>query len=167
MEGWIKTFQNFHTWGLLLHGLHNHSHTKHNHMKNRRTLRYILAALLALFGLSTLFMSTSIFLDLFNVREQEGNYVLLVVWANWLCSLLYLAAAYGFIKRKRWTLPLLLWSTGLLLFAFTGLLIHINSGGLYETKTIRALVFRTVVTLIFALMAWITINKQGKSAVTP
>ena len=129
-------------------------------MKNRKTLRYILAALLALFGLSTLFMSTSIFLDLFNVREQEGNYVLLVVWANWLCSLLYLPAVYGFIKRKRWTLPLLLASTGVLLFAFIGLLVHINSGGVYETKTIGALIFRAVVTLIFALMAWIIINKQ-------
>ncbi len=131
-------------------------------MKNRKTLPYILAALLAVFGLSTLFMSTSIFLDLFNVREQEGNYVLLVVWANWLCSLLYLAAAYGFIKRKRWALGLLLTSTGVLLFAFAGLLNHINSGGLYETKTIGALIFRVVVTLIFALMAWLTINKKAR-----
>ncbi len=134
-------------------------------MKNRKVLPYILAALLAVFGLSTLFMSTSIFLDLFNVREQEGNYVLGVVWANWLCSLLYLPAAYGFIKRKRWTLPLLLASTAVLLFAFVGLLFYINSGGLYETKTIVALIFRTVVTLIFALMAWIGINKKGKKTV--
>lgn len=131
-------------------------------MKNRKTLPYILAALLAIFGLSTLFMSSSIFLDLFNIREQEGNYVLGVVWANWLCSVLYLVAAYGFIKRKRWTLGLLLVSTGVLLLAFVGLLIHINSGGLYETKTIGALVFRAVVTLIFALMAWITINKKER-----
>lgn len=131
-------------------------------MKNRKVLPYILAALLAIFGLSTLFMSSSIFLDLFNVREQEGNYVLLVVWANWLCSLLYLVAAYGFIKRKLWTLGLLLASTGVLVLAFAGLLIHINSGGLYETKTIGALIFRTVVTLIFALMAWIGINKKGR-----
>lgn len=136
-------------------------------MKNRKTLRYILAALVAIFGLITLFLSSAIILDLFNIREQEGNYVLLVVWANWFCSLLYLPAVYGFIKRKHWTLPLLLASTGVLLFAFIGLLIHINSGGLYETKTIGALIFRTVVTLIFALMAWITINKQGKLAVTP
>ncbi|MDY0343480.1 MAG: hypothetical protein RBR28_07900 [Lentimicrobium sp.] len=134
-------------------------------MKNRKVLPYILAALLAVFGLSTLFMSTSIFLDLFNVREQEGNYVLGVVWANWLCSLLYLPAVYGFIKRKRWTLPLLLASTAVLLFAFVGLLFYINSGGLYETKTIVALIFRTVVTLIFALMAWIGINKKGKKTV--
>lgn len=131
-------------------------------MKNRKILSYVLAALLAVFGLSTLFMSTSIFLDLFNVREQEGNYVLLVVWANWLCSVLYLAAVYGFIKRKKWTLPLLLISTVILLLASIGLLIHINYGGLYETKTPFALVFRAVVTLVFALMAWITINKQGK-----
>lgn len=131
-------------------------------MKNRKTLPYILAALLVVFGLSTLFMSSAIFLDLFNVREQEGNYVLLVVWANWLCSLLYLAAAYGFIKRKQWTLPLLLLSTVILMLASIGLLLHINYGGLFETKTIGALIFRIVVTLAFALMAWITINKKRK-----
>lgn len=135
-------------------------------MKNRKTLRYILAALLAIFGLSTLFMSTSIFLDLFNVREQEGNYVLLVVWANWLCSILYLPAVYGFIKRKRWTLGLLLVSVGILLLASIGFFLHINSGGLYETKTIGALIFRAVVTLIFALMAWNSINKKEKTTVT-
>ncbi len=131
-------------------------------MKNRKILPYILAALLAVFGLITLFLSSSIILDLFNVREQEGNYVLLVVWANLLCSLLYLAAAYGFTQRKRWTLSLLLASTGVLLLAFVGLLIHINSGGLYETKTIGALIFRAIVTLIFALMAWLIINKNGQ-----
>ena len=134
-------------------------------MKNRKTIPYILASLLAVFGLSTLYMSTAIILDLFNVREQEGNYVLLVVWANWLCSVLYLAAAYGFIKGKRWTLPLLLVSTGLMLLASIGFFLHINSGGLYLTKTIGALIFRVVVTLIFALMAWITINKKGKTTV--
>lgn len=134
-------------------------------MRNRKILPYILAALLAVFGLSTLYMSTAIILDLFNVREQEGNYVLLVVWANLLCSVLYLAAALGFIKGKRWTLPLLLVSIGVLLVASIGFFLHINSGGLYLTKTIGALIFRAVVTLIFALMAWTTINKKRKTNV--
>ena len=131
-------------------------------MKNKKTLPYILAALLAVFGIITLFLSSAVIFDLFNIREQEGNYVLMVVWANWLCSLLYLVAAYGFIKRKLWTLGLLLASTGVLVLAFAGLLIHINTGGLYETKTIGALIFRAVVTLVFALMAWLTINKKGR-----
>ena len=135
-------------------------------MKNRKILPYILAALLAIFGLSTLYMSTAIILDLFNLREQEGNYVLLVIWANWICSVLYLVAAYGFIKGKRWTLALLLVSTGVLLLASIGFYLHIHSGGLYLTKTIGALVFRAVVTLIFALVAWITINKKGKRTLT-
>jgi hypothetical protein len=136
-------------------------------MKNKKTLPYILAVLLAVFGIITLFLSSAVILDLFNVREQEGNYVLIVVWANWLCSLLYVLAAYGFIKRKQWTLGLLLASTGVLLFAFAGLLIHINTGGLYETKTIGALIFRAVVTLVFALMAWLIINKKAKTTSSP
>lgn len=131
-------------------------------MKNKKILLNILAISLAAFGLATLFMSSSIFLDLFNIRQQEGNYVLLVVWANWICSLLYLGAAYGFIRQKSWTAGLLFLSAGILLIAIISLMAHINSGGLYETKTIFALIFRILLTLGFAFAARWLINSKGK-----
>jgi hypothetical protein len=37
----------------------------------------IIAVLLAFFALLTLFLSTSIIFDLFDIREREGNYVFL------------------------------------------------------------------------------------------
>ncbi|HUZ58336.1 MAG TPA: hypothetical protein VMU83_06105 [Hanamia sp.] len=52
--------------------------------------------IIALFGLVTLFMSTSVIFGFFQIREKEGNYVLFVVVANFICAFLYLAAAYGF-----------------------------------------------------------------------
>ena len=131
-------------------------------MKNKKILLNILAISLAAFGLATLFMSSSIFLDLFNIRQQEGNYVLLVVWANWICSLLYLGAAYGFIRQKTWAAGLLFLSAGILLIAIIGLMAHINSGGLYETKTIFALIFRILLTLGFAFAARWLINSKEK-----
>ena len=120
----------------------------------------ISAALLAAFGLLTLFLSTSVILDLFGIRAKEGNYVLFIVWANFISSLLYLFAAYGFIKKKIWTSKLLGISAIILIVAFIGLLIHINSGGIYETKTIGAMIFRTVITLVFASIAYFTISKK-------
>lgn len=128
----------------------------------KKALPYLLASILAAFGLLTLFLSTSVIFDLFGVRAKEGNYVLFVVWANFVSSLLYLFAAYGFIESKKWTAPLLGISVIVLLLAFVGLFIHINAGGIYETKTIGAMAFRTTVTLVFSLLAYFTITKNNK-----
>ena len=126
----------------------------------KKQIPYLLAIPLAGFGLLTLFLSTSVIFDLFDIRSKEGNYVSFIVWANFICSILYLFAAYGFIKTKKWTAKLLGISATILAVAFVGLLIHIDSGGLYETKTVKAMIFRIVVTILFAIMAYITILKK-------
>lgn len=126
----------------------------------KKYIPYLSAAILAAFGLLTLFLSTSVILDLFGVRAKEGNYVLFIVWANFISSILYLFAAYGFIKTKIWTSTLLGISTIILIVAFIGLLFHVNSGGIYETKTIGAMIFRTAITLTFASIAYFTITRK-------
>ena len=127
----------------------------------KRILLYLMAISLAAFGLITLYLSSSVIFDLFGVRMKEGNYVLFVVWANLICSLLYLAAAWGFIQIKKWTVLPLGISTVILLFAFAGLLFHINTGGIYETKTIGAMIFRIILTTGFAITAYFAI--KGKT----
>lgn len=126
----------------------------------KKILPYLFATLLAGFGLLTLFLSTSVIFDLFGIRAKEGNYVLFVVWSNFISSILYIFAAYGFIINKRWTATLLVISTLILIAAFIVLKIHINSGGIYETKTVGAMIFRIAVTFVFAIIAFFTINKQ-------
>lgn len=120
----------------------------------------IAAVIITLFALLTLFLSTSVIFDLFDIRAKEGNYVLFVVWSNFISSILYLFAAYGFIKNKKWTATLLGISTLMLIAAFIGLKIHASSGGIYETKTIDAMIFRISVTLVFAIIAYFTITKK-------
>ena len=112
------------------------------------------------FGLLTLFLSTSVIFDLFGIREKEGDFVWLIVYANFISSILYLLAAYGWIKNKTWTTRLLSISSIILILAFIGLFFHINSGGLYETKTIGAMIFRTSLTLIFTLISYYSIQKK-------
>lgn len=126
----------------------------------KKIIPYLLATILSGFGLLTLFLSTSVIFDLFGIRAKEGNYVLFVVWANFICSFLYLFAAYGFIKNKRWTATLLGISTLILLAAFIGLKIHINSGGIYEAKTVAAMIIRISVTFVLAIIAFLTITKN-------
>ncbi|MBU4538631.1 MAG: hypothetical protein L6264_08335 [Weeksellaceae bacterium] len=114
--------------------------------------RIILLIFLVIFGLLTLFMSSSVLFDWFGIRAKEGNFVPFIVWTNWLCGFLYLTAAYGIFKNKTWSkIPLI---TGLiiLILAYIGLFIHIEHGGLYENKTLGAMAFRIGVTTVFLLI---------------
>lgn len=128
-------------------------------MEKKIILRYAIAVILAAFGLITLFLSSSVIFDLFGIRAKEGNYVLFVVISNFVASLLYLFATYGFIKNKIWTAKLLYVSAGILVVAFVGLLVHVNSGGIYETKTIGAMGFRIILTVTFGTVAFFIIKK--------
>jgi len=126
----------------------------------KRYFIYISAIILLLFASLTFFLSSSVIFDLFGIREKEGNYVLFVVVTNFISSIVYFSAVYGFIKRKSWTFLVLLFTVLIILGAFIGLQFHINSGGLYEAKTVSALIFRTSVSAIFSLVAYILINKN-------
>ena len=112
-------------------------------------LRYVLATVLLLFGALTLFLSTSVIFDLFGVRAREGNYVLVVVWANFIASILYVLAAVGVIAQKRWPAKALLAAVVVLVGAAVVFAWHVYSGGSYEQKTIGALAFRTLLTGAF------------------
>jgi hypothetical protein len=129
----------------------------------KKIIRYFPVVLLIAFALLTLFLSTSIIFDWFGIREKEGNYVLFVVWSNFVSSLLYLFAAYGFLKQKKVTFNILSVSALILIMALVGLFIHIYSGGLYETKTIGAMIFRIIVTLAFVLLAYLKFIKNKKN----
>ncbi len=122
----------------------------------------ITGAVVAFFGILTLFMSTSVIFGLFDIREKEGNYVMFVVVANFICAFLYLAAAYGFFTRQKWTTMVLNVSVGVLIIAFIGLGIHIYSGGIYEHKTVAAMTFRTLLTVAFAFISFFYISKNNR-----
>ncbi|MDZ4205187.1 MAG: hypothetical protein U1C46_10265 [Bacteroidales bacterium] len=127
----------------------------------KHTLK-IAAALIALLGLMTVFMSGSVIFDIFGIRAKEGNYVPFIVIANFVSSFLYLFAAYGFFFKKKWTTQLLTITMGILIISFIGLLWHISAGGIFETKTVNAMVLRIVITLIFTGVSWFFIYKKPK-----
>ena len=129
-------------------------------MKN--SILKILTVVLMLFALLTLFLSGSVIFDLFGIRAKEGNYVILVVWANFISSILYLAAAYGLLKIKKWPVWLLVISAIILVAAFVGLKIHISEGGLYEAKTLKAMIFRISITILFAVAFYSLLKKSIK-----
>lgn len=127
---------------------------------NSKIILYITGAIVAFFGIITLFMSTSVIFGLFDIREKEGNYVLFVVIANFICAFLYLAAAYGFFTRQKWTTMTMNAAVAILVITFIGLGIHIYSGGVYEERTVKAMLFRTFLTIGFALISFKYISKR-------
>ena len=129
----------------------------------KKTFNYFPVVLLVAFALLTLFLSSSVLFDWFGIREKEGNYVLFVVWANFICSILYLIAAYGFIKSTKWTFQVLSISVIILTVGLIGLFVHINSGGLYETKTIGAMIFRISITLAIVFLAYLKFIRNEKN----
>lgn len=125
-------------------------------------INYFSAFLLSGFGLLTLFLSSSVIFDLFGIREKEGNYVLFVVLANFICGFLYLLSAYGFIKSEKWLTKILGAAFFVLAVAFVALLFHIQSGGIYETKTVKAMTFRTILTVVFTVLSYFTVTKKNQ-----
>ena len=126
----------------------------------KKYIPFLSSLILAGFGLLTLFLSSSVIFDWFGIRAKEGNYVLFIVWANFISSLLYLISAYGFLKIKSWAFKALSVATVILVVALIGLFIHIYSGGIYETKTVFAMLFRISVTIVFTAIAYFSINKK-------
>ena len=127
----------------------------------KKNISLAIGLLLAAFGLLTLFLSGSVIFDLFGIRAREGNYVLFIVWANFIASFIYLFSAYGFVKSKAWTTSILSIASVILLVAFLGLMIWVYKGGIHETKTIAAMIFRITVTMGFTALAYYTINKKS------
>jgi len=123
---------------------------------------YLVTALLTGFGLMTMYMSSSVIFDWFGLREKKGDYVLFIVWANFICSFLYLIAVYGILKSRNWTYKILGLSFLILSAAFIGFLFLIQMGGNYETHTLVLMVFRIAITFSFTFYAFYTINKKLK-----
>lgn len=132
-------------------------------MKTKKVINFVSVTILTLFAFLTLFLSSSVIFDWFGIRAKEGNFVLFIVWANFICSVLYLAAVYGFLKRVKWTFWVLITALLILIAAFVALQFYIGNGGIYEAKTVKAMIFRMLVTLSFSLIAFFYINKQLKN----
>jgi lysylphosphatidylglycerol synthetase-like protein (DUF2156 family) len=129
-------------------------------MKNKNIIITLSAIFLGVFALFTFYLSSAIIFDWFGIRAKQGNYVLFIVWTNFICSILYLFAVYGFIKRAKWTFGTLIIALVILILTFIAFQFYIHNGGVYQDKTIKALIFRMLVTLSFSLVAFFFIRNR-------
>ncbi|MBK9193168.1 MAG: hypothetical protein IPM77_17640 [Crocinitomicaceae bacterium] len=136
-------------------------------MKNLKNyIRYFLILVLLAFGGLSIFLTSSVIFDLFDIRSREGNYVLFIVYTNLICGLLYIAAAFALWRSSRLATVILTTSTVLLILGLGGLFLHINSGGIYEKKTLGAMFFRTAITAIFLIVSYFVLNNKSRNTNT-
>jgi glucan phosphoethanolaminetransferase (alkaline phosphatase superfamily) len=125
-------------------------------------LKIIQTILLALIGAVSLFMTTSVVFDLFGIREKEGNYVPFIVYTNMACAFIYLIASYTNRKYAKLSFALLVIASLALIIAFISMKVYINNGGIHEAKTVKAMIFRTVFTILMAVIGYMAWKKEGK-----
>lgn len=125
-----------------------------------KTIKIVLCIFLLLIGSASVFMTISIVFDLFGIRALEGNYVLFIVYANMICGFLYLYSAYAVWNMKKNALWALSLAVLVLISSFIWFGLYISEGGIYEMQTVKAMVFRTVITLIMLIVTFLLMKKQ-------
>ena len=115
---------------------------------------WILTVIAVLFGLLTIKAGGQVFFGGSSYQKAAGNYVLFVVWFNFLAGFVYIVAGAGIWMRKRWAvwLSLLIFIATVIVFAIFGL--HILRGGEYETRTVAAMSLRSLVWISIYLFSY-------------
>ena len=106
---------------------------------------WIASAVAIVFGLVTIKSGGQVLFGGSLYEKAAGNYVLFVVWFNFLAGFIYLVAGVGIWMRLHWAvwLSLLIAIASIIVFSILGL--HILNGGGYETRTVAAMSLRSIV----------------------
>ncbi len=127
-------------------------------------LRYILAAVALVFGAATIKAGTSVLFFSEQARSAAGNYVPFVLWANSIGGFLYVTAGLLIFLNSTQALRLSVLIAAMTVAVLIALVIHIAVGGAYETRTLAAMVFRSVIWVIIALVL-LRIKKGSRRSV--
>ena len=121
----------------------------------------VLAIIAIAFGLLTLKSGGEVLFIDGSGREAAGNYVPFVLWFNFLMGFLYIVAGVGLWLQKRWAvwLAIFIALATLVIFAVFG--VHVAQGGLYEQRTLKAMVLRSSVWTFIALVTYFRIIVQN------
>lgn len=121
----------------------------------QRGLRIWIIALVAIaFGLLTIKQGSTVLFGGDAARAAAGNYVLGVLWFNFLAGFAYVFAGIGLWLRQRWAVWLAMAIAVATALAFAAFGAYIFFGAAYEQRTVMAMGLRTVVWALIATVAW-------------
>lgn len=122
----------------------------------------LLAIFAVIFGLATIKAGGSVLFGDGEARQAAGAYLPFVVWFNFIAGFGYIIGGIGLFQRKTWSV---LVSASLAigtLGTFAFFLIHLFSGGAYETRTVLAMSLRSTVWIVATVTAWRLIRIPGR-----
>ncbi len=114
---------------------------------------WILASIAVIFGVLTLIAGGQVLFG-GSLYQQSGNYVLFVVWFNFLAGFAYLIAGSGIWMRQGWAVWLSLAIAVATIIIFTAFGIHIFKGGGYEARTVGAMSLRSIVWILIFVFSY-------------
>ncbi len=113
-------------------------------------MRYIIAAVALLFGIATIKAGGDVLFFSAQAKADAGNYVLFVLWANFIAGFFYILCAAAILLRPALAFSVASFIAVATVVVFAALGLHILSGGAYEMRTVMAMVFRAAIWIIIA-----------------
>ena len=120
----------------------------------------IIATIAILFGLLTLKSGGEVLFIDGAGRAAAGNYVPFVLWTNFLLGFAYIIAGIGIWLQKPWAVTLAIIIATITFILFIALGLHINGGGSFEPRTIKAMVLRLGVWTFIAIATYIRLIRH-------
>ncbi len=111
------------------------------------------------FGLLTVFSGGTALFGGEAARAVVGNAVPFVLWFNFAAGFFYVVAGLGLLLNRSWAawLSIAIAVATVLVLAAFGL--HVAGGGLYEMRTVGAMLLRAAVWAIIAAVGWRSVRR--------
>lgn len=130
---------------------------------NKQVVIRVLSIVAIAFGLLTLKSGGEVLFVDGAGREAAGNFVGYVLWFNFVMGFFYIIAGIGLWLPRRWAawLSIIVTIATLAVFAVFGM--HIVQGGLYEQRTVAAMVLRSLLWLVISIVAYRKIIRSAQA----
>lgn len=113
----------------------------------------VLALVAIIFGIATIIVGGKTLFGGAEERAAAGNIVPFVLWFNFVAGFAYVFAGFGLFLWKRWAAQLSAAIAVATLVVFIAFGVHIFLGGMFEVRTIGAMIIRSAVWIVIAASA--------------
>ena len=113
----------------------------------------ILALVAIIFGIVTIIVGGKTLFGGVEERAAAGNIVPFVLWFNFIAGFAYVIAGVGLFLWQRWAALLSAAIAATTIAVFSAFGVHIFFGGAFESRTVGAMIIRSVVWIVIAVSA--------------
>jgi hypothetical protein len=119
------------------------------------------------FGIVTIIVGGKTLFGGTEVRAAAGNIVPFVLWFNFVAGFAYVIAGVGLFLWRRWAAQLSATIAAATIAVFVAFSIHIFLGGAFESRTVGAMIIRSVVWIGIAVSTCRTLGCLQRDMSSP